>query len=56
MRRTPSALTLAASAALLIGCEVGPDFERPAAPQAKGYTPEPLPASTALADTISSCR
>jgi len=51
MGRVLSALTLAASAALLVGCEVGPDFQRPAAPQATGYTPEPLPASTASADT-----
>ncbi|HEV8027027.1 MAG TPA: efflux transporter outer membrane subunit [Stellaceae bacterium] len=51
MRRAHSALTLAASAALLVGCEVGPDFQRPAAPQATGYTPEPLPSSTAAADT-----
>jgi NodT family efflux transporter outer membrane factor (OMF) lipoprotein len=32
------------------GCAVGPDFERPAAPAVQGYTPQPLPASTASAD------
>jgi NodT family efflux transporter outer membrane factor (OMF) lipoprotein len=51
MRRALSALTLAAGAALLVGCEVGPDFQRPAAPQTQGYTPEALAASTAAADT-----
>jgi NodT family efflux transporter outer membrane factor (OMF) lipoprotein len=30
---------------------VGPDFQRPASPQVKGYTPEPLPAQTAVAKT-----
>ena len=37
------ALTLAA-------CAVGPDFERPAAPVAPGYTAQPLPAQTADAE------
>lgn len=31
---------------LTAGCAVGPDFERPAAPDVKGYTPEPLAAVT----------
>jgi NodT family efflux transporter outer membrane factor (OMF) lipoprotein len=31
---------------LTAGCAVGPDFERPAAPDVKGYTPEPLAADT----------
>src|SRR5689334_8414410 len=26
----------------LTGCAVGPDFERPAAPDVEGYTPEPM--------------
>jgi NodT family efflux transporter outer membrane factor (OMF) lipoprotein len=39
---------LLAAAALLAGCEVGPDFLRAAAPETKGYTPEPL-APTAAA-------
>jgi len=34
---------------LLAGCKVGPDFHAPAAPAASGYTPEPLPVSTASA-------
>ena len=39
-------------AALLLGaCAVGPDFERPAAPDTASYTPEPLPAETVSADT-----
>jgi NodT family efflux transporter outer membrane factor (OMF) lipoprotein len=37
------------AALLLSGCEVGPDFKRPEAPAASGYTPEPLPAETASA-------
>src|SRR5690242_7416392 len=39
-----------AMALLLGGCEVGPDFLRPKAPDVKGYTPEPL-APTASAPT-----
>src|SRR3984893_13188942 len=37
-------------AALTPGCAVGPDFERPAAPEVEGYAREPLPAETAKAD------
>jgi NodT family efflux transporter outer membrane factor (OMF) lipoprotein len=33
----------------LTGCAVGPDFERPAAPDVEGYTPAPLSAKTASA-------
>lgn len=37
-------------ACLLAGCAVGPDFQRPAAPQTGGsYTPAPMPAQTASA-------
>ena len=35
--------------ALLTGCEVGPNFLSPAAPAVSGYTPQPLPVSTAAA-------
>ncbi|MGO8927642.1 MAG: hypothetical protein ACLQU3_12210, partial [Limisphaerales bacterium] len=35
------------AAIFLSGCMVGPDFQRPAAPQAERYTPEPLPEQTA---------
>lgn len=35
-----AALVLTSVAALLTGCMVGPDFERPAAPQTNGYTPQ----------------
>ncbi|HEY1721849.1 MAG TPA: efflux transporter outer membrane subunit [Magnetospirillaceae bacterium] len=31
---------------LLAGCTLGPDFKKPAAPQADGYTAQPLPAKT----------
>jgi NodT family efflux transporter outer membrane factor (OMF) lipoprotein len=34
---------------MLAGCAVGPDFERPAAPNVTGYTPEPLAPRTASA-------
>jgi NodT family efflux transporter outer membrane factor (OMF) lipoprotein len=37
-------------AAPLAGCAVGPDFKRPAAPQAPQYTSEPLPAQTAASE------
>lgn len=33
----------------LAGCAVGPDFERPTAPATVGYTPQPLPETTASA-------
>jgi NodT family efflux transporter outer membrane factor (OMF) lipoprotein len=36
-------------AMLAAGCAVGPDFKRPDAPQAQGYTAAPLPAQTAAA-------
>jgi NodT family efflux transporter outer membrane factor (OMF) lipoprotein len=35
---------------LAVGCAAGPDFVRPAAPDVKSYTSEPLPARTASAD------
>jgi NodT family efflux transporter outer membrane factor (OMF) lipoprotein len=38
-----------ATALLLAGCEVGPDFTRPAAPAVGGYTAEPLAVQTASA-------
>ena len=44
LRTATAALTL-----LLAGCAVGPDFTKPAPPQAD-YTPKPLPAATASAD------
>ncbi len=34
----------------LAACAVGPNFERPAAPEGKGLTAQPLPGATALAD------
>jgi NodT family efflux transporter outer membrane factor (OMF) lipoprotein len=39
-----------ATAMLLVGCAVGPDFHRPAAPSEAGYTPEPLSSETTSAD------
>ncbi|KVD28239.1 efflux transporter outer membrane subunit [Burkholderia ubonensis] len=38
------------AAAWLAGCVVGPDFVRPAPPQAGGYAREPLPAQTVASD------
>src|SRR5579864_7866780 len=40
--------TLIASAALVFvaGCTVGPDFQKPAAPDVKGYTVDPLSATS----------
>jgi NodT family efflux transporter outer membrane factor (OMF) lipoprotein len=40
---------LLAAGVALTGCAVGPDFERPAAPDVEGYTPSPLPTKTASA-------
>ena len=45
-----SASCLLAIAVALTGCAVGPDFERPRAPDVPGYTPEPLPAQTTATD------
>ena len=33
----------------LTGCAVGPDFERPGAPEVEGYSREPLAAKTSSA-------
>src|SRR5260221_13687209 len=44
------AMAVAAAAALLSACAVGPDFRRPSPPPVEGYTPEPLAAETAAAD------
>lgn len=38
-------------AGLLAGCAAGPDFKRPAPPDASGYTTTPLPVQTAAAAT-----
>jgi NodT family efflux transporter outer membrane factor (OMF) lipoprotein len=51
-RGTPfTGVAALALAALVAGCAVGPDFVPPAAPDVHGYTPEPLPKSTASAAT-----
>jgi NodT family efflux transporter outer membrane factor (OMF) lipoprotein len=38
--------------ALLAACAAGPDFKRPDAPTAAGFSPQPLPAQTASAKTL----
>jgi len=49
--RSPRALLGAASVvALLSGCAVGPDFERPAAPADQSYDSVPTPGTTAKAE------
>ncbi len=50
MRRAIAVASAAAAALLAAGCEAGPDFLRPTAPDANGYTPEPLSPQTASAD------
>jgi NodT family efflux transporter outer membrane factor (OMF) lipoprotein len=48
--RSLPALAIVTTAFLGGACAVGPDFERPAAPQVAGYTPEPLAQHTASSD------
>src|SRR5215471_984254 len=43
-------IPLATFALLLAACAVGPDFERPAAPDVEGYTAGPLSAKTTSAE------
>ena len=43
--------TSLAAVLLLMSCTVGPDFQRPAAPQVDGYTPEKPAGPAATADT-----
>jgi len=45
-----SVTCLLAIAVALTGCAVGPDFERPRAPDVPGYTPEALPGQTTATD------
>jgi NodT family efflux transporter outer membrane factor (OMF) lipoprotein len=45
------ALTLISPLAMT-ACAVGPDYHQPAAPPVAGYTPEPLPTSTQVADSL----
>jgi NodT family efflux transporter outer membrane factor (OMF) lipoprotein len=50
-RRPVHALAVAVGVvAVLSACAVGPDFKRPAAPQAQRYTPEELPAHTTASE------
>lgn len=48
--KRPQFLLSGAALAVLAGCAVGPDFERPAAPEATGYMAAPMAANTASAD------
>jgi NodT family efflux transporter outer membrane factor (OMF) lipoprotein len=57
MLHPPTRLLLSTAAALALvalmsGCAVGPDFERPSAPSVNGYTREPLVANTATTDIV----
>jgi NodT family efflux transporter outer membrane factor (OMF) lipoprotein len=45
-----SAVAAVLTTALLAGCAVGPDFEKPKAPDVTGYSREPLPVQTAASD------
>jgi len=49
-RRSSRALAIATTALLGSACAVGPDFERPAAPDVSGYTSAPLASQTAASD------
>ena len=48
-RQIPAFLLVSASAAVLFGCTVGPDFERPLAPVVPRFTEQPLPPETVSA-------
>ena len=50
VNRARACLLAIGIAALTTGCAVGPDFERPEAPEVEGYAREPLPGETAKAD------
>ena len=50
--RFVSLLTLTLAAQLAFGCAVGPDFQKPAAPQVKAYTPDPLTTTESTPNTI----
>ncbi|HYB08431.1 MAG TPA: efflux transporter outer membrane subunit [Alphaproteobacteria bacterium] len=50
MRRGVAFIAAIAATSVAAGCELGPDFTRPPAPQGAGYTPEPLPVATASSD------
>jgi NodT family efflux transporter outer membrane factor (OMF) lipoprotein len=45
-------ISLLLAAFILTACAAGPDFKRPAAPEAAAYTPLPLPVKTAEAKTL----
>ena len=49
-KRASAFLLASVSTVVLLGCTVGPDFERPAAPVVTRYTEQPLPPETASAD------
>ena len=49
-RRSASHLATLMVMLLAGACAVGPDFERPTAPQVTGYTPEPLAQQTTSSD------
>ena len=48
--RSSPALAVLTATLLAGACAVGPDFERPTAPQVTGYTPEPLAQQTTSSD------
>ncbi len=50
MRKNPRQSLAILAAALLSGCAVGPDFQRPEAPATQQYTAAPLPEQTASAE------
>ena len=52
MRRAFSSIALVTTTAFLVGCAVGPDFEKPAAPDVARYTDSDLPEKTAATDGV----
>src|SRR4029077_6912888 len=51
-RRSSLSVVIATAMQLLSACAVGPDFERPAAPDVAGYTSSPLIEHTASSDVV----
>jgi NodT family efflux transporter outer membrane factor (OMF) lipoprotein len=52
-QKSTQGLALAVAVLFLVGCAVGPNFRRPAAPAVKSYTSQPLPSQVPASTTAS---